>query len=137
MQAVAPAQSSLYVGASIHLPGLLLNAKGDRVAMNSSVETRYPFLDEEVFEFLAGLHPKLEDAGHARQVHLASALANAGCRNPSPGGAKRCSGPRSIVSTRRTRRAFVDQLLSPESLAKTGYLQYPGDRGIARQNFRS
>ena len=44
------------------LPGLLLNAKGDRVAMNSSVETRYPFLDEEVFAFLAQLAPALEAA---------------------------------------------------------------------------
>jgi asparagine synthase (glutamine-hydrolysing) len=40
------------------LPGLLLASKGDRVAMNSSVETRYPFLDEEVFAFLAQLHPR-------------------------------------------------------------------------------
>ena len=31
----------------VHLPGLLLNGKGDRVAMHLSVETRYPFLDEE------------------------------------------------------------------------------------------
>ena len=26
--------------------------------MNSSVETRYPFLDEEVFSFLARIHPR-------------------------------------------------------------------------------
>ena len=44
--------------ARIHLPGHLLSLKGDRAAMNSSVETRYPFLDEEVFAFLAGLHPR-------------------------------------------------------------------------------
>src|SRR4029079_2170880 len=52
-----PLNRSLYVGARVMLPGLLLAAKGDRVAMNSSVETRYPFLDEEVFDFLARLHP--------------------------------------------------------------------------------
>ncbi len=40
------------------LPGLLLSSKGDRVAMNSSVEPRYPFLDEDVFTFLANLHPR-------------------------------------------------------------------------------
>ena len=49
-----PLNRSLYIGARVHFPGLLLNAKGDRVAMHSSVETRYPFLDEEVFAFLAG-----------------------------------------------------------------------------------
>src|SRR5207248_10891869 len=53
-----PLNRSLYLGARIHLPGLLLNAKGDRVAMHSSVETRYPFLDEDVFAFLARLHPR-------------------------------------------------------------------------------
>ncbi|HEV3204515.1 MAG TPA: asparagine synthase (glutamine-hydrolyzing), partial [Gemmataceae bacterium] len=53
-----PLNRSLYFGARIMLPGLLLASKGDRVAMNSSVETRYPFLDEEVFAFLARLHPR-------------------------------------------------------------------------------
>ena len=35
-----PLNRSLYVGARVMLPGLLLASKGDRVAMNSSVETR-------------------------------------------------------------------------------------------------
>src|SRR5262249_44927163 len=53
-----PLNPPLYFGARIMLPGLLLASKGDRVAMHSSVETRYPFLDEEVFAFLARLHPR-------------------------------------------------------------------------------
>ena len=53
-----PLNRSLYVGARVMLPGLLLNAKGDRVAMNSSVESRYPFLDEDVFDFCATLPPE-------------------------------------------------------------------------------
>src|SRR5439155_19386640 len=53
-----PLNRSLYLGARVMLPGLLLASKGDRVAMNSSVETRYPFLDEDVFNFLARLHPR-------------------------------------------------------------------------------
>src|SRR5262249_3904113 len=40
-----PLNRELCISARAHLAGLLLNAKGDRVAMNSSVETRYPFLD--------------------------------------------------------------------------------------------
>src|SRR5207244_4373113 len=52
-----PLNRSLYWGARIHLPGHLLSLKGDRVAMNSSVETRYPFLDEDVFAFLAKIQP--------------------------------------------------------------------------------
>ena len=49
---------SAYWASRIHLPGHLLSLKGDRAAMHSSVETRYPFLDEDVFAFLAGLHPR-------------------------------------------------------------------------------
>src|SRR6202043_3620308 len=52
-----PLNRSLYLGARVMLPGLLLASKGDRVAMHSSVETRYPFLDEDVFAHLAKLHP--------------------------------------------------------------------------------
>src|SRR4029077_8643527 len=53
-----PLNRSRYLGGRVMLPGHLLSSKGDRVAMNSSVETRYPFLDLEVFNFLARLHPR-------------------------------------------------------------------------------
>src|SRR5262249_39105541 len=53
-----PLNRELYLSGRVHLAGLLLNAKGDRVAMHSSVETRYPFLDEDVFAFLAKLPPR-------------------------------------------------------------------------------
>src|SRR5262249_10370522 len=55
-----PLNQGLFWGGRIHLCGHLLSSKGDRVAMNSSVETRYPFLDEEVFTFLAKLPPHLK-----------------------------------------------------------------------------
>ncbi len=115
-----PLNRSLYLGARVMLPGLLLASKGDRVAMNSSVETRYPFLDEEVFAFLAGLHPGWKMRGLRDKLilrHLADRWV-----------------PRSIAWRRKamfrapldgfhttTLPTFVDQLLSPESLKKTGY----------------
>ncbi len=115
-----PLNRSLYLGARVMLPGLLLASKGDRVAMNSSVETRYPFLDEEVFAFLAKLHPNWKMRGLRDKLilrHLADRWV-----------------PHSIAWRRKamfrapldgfhatTMPAFVDQLLSPESLKKTGY----------------
>ena len=42
------------IGARVMLPGHLMASKGDRVAMHSSVEARYPFLDEDVLQFLVG-----------------------------------------------------------------------------------
>ena len=53
-----PLHRSVYLAGRVHLPGLLLSCKGDRVAMHSSLEARYPFLDEDVFAFLARLHPR-------------------------------------------------------------------------------
>jgi asparagine synthase (glutamine-hydrolysing) len=115
-----PLNRSLYLGARVMLPGLLLLAKGDRVAMNSSVETRYPFLDEEVFDFLAKLHPMWKMRG-LRDKLILRYLAQRWV-------------PKSIAWRRKAMfRApldsfhvtefptFVDQLLSPESLRKTGY----------------
>ena len=115
-----PFNRSLYIGARVMLPGLLLASKGDRVAMNSSVETRYPFLDEEVFSFLAGLDPRWKMRG-LRDKYILRLLADRWV-------------PRSIAWRRKAMfRApmdgfhtaqlptFVDQLLSPESLARTGY----------------
>ena len=53
-----PLNQSLYVGYKVMLPGLLMISKGDRIAMNASVETRYPFLDEDVTDFCAGIAPQ-------------------------------------------------------------------------------
>ncbi|MEM7463905.1 MAG: asparagine synthase (glutamine-hydrolyzing) [Pseudomonadota bacterium] len=53
-----PFNRSLYFGQRIHLPGLLLSIAGDKVAMHSSVETRYPYLDEDLCDFTQQLHPK-------------------------------------------------------------------------------
>jgi asparagine synthase (glutamine-hydrolysing) len=115
-----PLHRGLYFGIRVHLPGLLLNAKGDRVAMHSSVETRYPFLDEDVFDYLARLHPRWKLRG-LRDKYLLRRLAERWL-------------PRSIARRHKAMfRApldsfheegappFVDQLLSEESLNKTGY----------------
>ncbi len=117
-----PLNRSLYVGARVMLAGLLLNAKGDRVAMNSSVETRYPFLDEDVFDFCATLPPEWklhrlrekEILRHVAQRWLPKEIAwrrKAMFRAPSDG-FHLTSGPEPT---------FVDHLLSSESLRKTGY----------------
>ncbi len=115
-----PLNRSLYLGAKVHLAGLLLNAKGDRVAMHSSVETRYPFLDEEVFDFLATVPPRWKLRG-LRDKYLLRLLGQRWL-------------PREIAWRRKAMfrapfdsfhgdnvPAFVEQLLSAEALRKTGY----------------
>ena len=116
-----PLNQSLYVGYKVMLAGLLLLGKGDRVAMNSSVETRYPLLDEDVISFCASIAPEyklhgLTDKWLLRQVAartLPPRIAN------RPKTMFRAS--RSEAFFDRDRPAWIDQLLSPESLRATGW----------------
>lgn len=118
-----PLNQSLYMGYKTILPGLLMNHKGDRVAMASSVETRYPFLDDDVVDFCARVHPRWKLKGLLRDKHL--------LRNMSAD-----LLPKSIVNRPKAMfrapfaepffgqpPAYVDQLLSEESLKKTGYFR--------------
>jgi asparagine synthase (glutamine-hydrolysing) len=49
-----------YLETAYLLPGYILSAQGDRMAMAHSVEARYPFLDHRVIEFCQKLHPALK-----------------------------------------------------------------------------
>lgn len=111
---------SLWVGARVTLAGHLLQAKGDRVAMHSSVEVRYPFLDEEVFDFTSKLNPTWKLHGF-RDKHLLRLVAERWL-------------PKDIARRQKVifrapldsfhidpEPDFIKQLLSEESLKRTGY----------------
>jgi asparagine synthase (glutamine-hydrolysing) len=115
-----PLNRGLWIGARVTLAGHLLQAKGDRVASHSSVEVRYPFLDEDIFDFTAKLHPRWKLRG-LRDKHLLRLVAERWL-------------PPTIYNRRKVIfRApldsfqsdpepwFVGQLLSDESLRRTGY----------------
>ncbi|HMF10679.1 MAG TPA: asparagine synthase-related protein, partial [Gemmataceae bacterium] len=129
-----PLNRALYVGARVQLPGLLLNAKGDRVAMRSSVETRYPFLDEDVFAFLARLHPRWKLRGF-RDKYLLRLLAERWLPKAIAWRPKLMfRAPLDSIHLDEA-PAFVDQLLSPESLRRTGYFDVEAVQRW-RQGFR-
>ncbi|MGI8725395.1 MAG: asparagine synthetase B family protein [Methyloceanibacter sp.] len=116
-----PLNRSLYLGYKVHLPVLLLSQKGDRVAMANSVETRYPFLDENVIALAARLHPRwklrrllkdkylLRRAAERRLPHDVAWRPKAMFRAPT--------AETFLVNP----PAFVRDLISKESLARTGY----------------
>ncbi|HVS36096.1 MAG TPA: asparagine synthase (glutamine-hydrolyzing) [Gemmataceae bacterium] len=115
-----PLNRELCVSGRCHLPGLLLNAKGDRVAMHSSVETRYPFLDEAVVAFLAKVDPRWKLHGF-REKYLLRKTAERWLPHEvawRPKGMFRA--PFDSFHLEQA-PAFVNQLLSEESLRKTGY----------------
>jgi len=115
-----PLNRSLWVGARVTLAGHLLQAKGDRVAMHSSVEVRYPFLDEEVFDFTSKLHPGWKLRG-LRDKHLLRLVAE---RWLPPEIARRSKvifrAPLDSFHMEPEPK-FVKDLLSEESLKRTGY----------------
>jgi asparagine synthase (glutamine-hydrolysing) len=123
MERWAPLNRSLYVGYKVMLAGLLMIAKGDRISMNSSVETRYPFLDEDVIKFCSEISPDYKLHGWnekwiLRQVAartLPKAIAN------RPKTMFRARMAQTFLGDDRPH--WVDQLLSRESLEKTGYFK--------------
>ena len=127
-----PLNQSLYVGYKVMLAGLLMISKGDRIAMHSSVETRYPFLDEDVVEFCAGIAPEYKLRGLTEKWLLRRVAE----RTLPPRIARR---PKTMfrASLAKTflddsRPAWVDQLLSPESLRSAGYFD---PVSVARQRW--
>jgi asparagine synthase (glutamine-hydrolysing) len=116
-----PLNQSLYAGYKIMLPGLLMMAKGDRIAMNASVETRYPFLDEDVIEFCAGIDPRYKLRGLTDKWILRRVAASV---LPKPIARRRKTmfrATRSGTFLGEHRPAWVDQLLSDESLRRSGW----------------
>ncbi|CEF49131.1 unnamed protein product [uncultured bacterium] len=129
-----PLNRGIWVAARVNLAGHLLQAKGDRVAMHSSVEVRYPFLDEEVFAFLARLHPDWKLRGF-RDKHLLRLMAE---RWLPPAVYRRGKAIfRAPLDSFHIEPepAFVSQLLSEESLRHTGYFDVSAVRHW-RSSFR-
>ena len=115
-----PFNRSLYVGLRTHLPGLLLSHASDRIAMHSSVETRYPFLDEEVVDFLAKVHPCWKLRGF-REKYLLRLVAERWLPAEAAWRRKKMFQAPFDVLCADSVPPFVEQLLSEESLARTGY----------------
>lgn len=128
-----PINRSAYVGARVHIAGLHLVARGDRAAMHASVQPRYPFLDEEVFAFLARLHPRWKLRG-MQDKYLQRMLADRWLPKGLLGGRKRLLHAPLEAFHAAPPPAFVTQLLSRESLARAGYFN-PDAVDYWRQRF--
>ncbi len=116
-----PLNQALYVGYKTMLPGLLLNHRGDRAAMNHSVETRYPYLDEDLVDFCAQLPVSWKLRGWRGDKHLLRQAARR-CLPVEVAHRRKKMFRASFAETLLRRPpAFVAQLCSAESLAQTGY----------------
>lgn len=116
-----PLNRSLYFGYKIHLPGLLLSQKGDRIAMANSVETRYPFLDEDVISFVSQLSPRWKLRRRMRDKYLLRQAAERVLPRSVAQRPKHMFQAPLADSFLVNAPEFVRELVSEESLKRTGY----------------
>ncbi|MBN9291221.1 MAG: asparagine synthase C-terminal domain-containing protein, partial [Hyphomicrobium denitrificans] len=115
-----PINRAIYWAGRIHLPGQLLSLKGDRIAMSQSVEMRYPFLDNNVFDFVAGLDPNWKIKG-LKEKYLVRRVAEKWLPKSVAWRPKGMFRAPLDGFFRQQRLPYVDELLSEASLKKTGY----------------
>ena len=116
-----PLNQSLYFGYKMMLAGLLLNQKGDRVAMHSSVETRYPFLDEDVIQFCAQVDPRLK-LNRFKEKYLLRRVGRRVLPSPLANRPKHMfRAPLADNFFGPNRPDFARELVSRENLQRTGY----------------
>jgi asparagine synthase (glutamine-hydrolysing) len=125
-----PFNRQMYLGARIMLPGHLLASKGDRVAMNSSVETRYAFLDEDVLDYIAKLHPRWKLRGIMKDKFIERKVAQkwlpkeVAWRRKHMFRAPMDAWLDGQAANGEGRVGWIDQVLSAESIRKAGYFDY-------------
>jgi asparagine synthase (glutamine-hydrolysing) len=120
-----PFHREMYLGARIMLPGHQLACKGDRIAMHSSVETRYAFLDEELLNFTATLHPRWKLRGIMRDKYIERKVAARWLPKEIAWRRKKMfRAPMESFHAEGKPQAWIEQVLSQESMAKSGFFDY-------------
>jgi asparagine synthase (glutamine-hydrolysing) len=116
-----PLNRSLYIGYKIQLAGLLLGPKGDRVVMANSVEARYPFLDEDLIALTSLLHPRWKLTRRLRDKYILRQAAQRVLPESVAQRPKHMFRAPLAESFLANPPAFVRELISDESLSRTGY----------------
>jgi asparagine synthase (glutamine-hydrolysing) len=120
-----PLNQSLYAAYKVMLPGMLLSGKGDRALRSASTEGRYPFLDESVIDFCAQIAPEYKLRGWTDKWllrRMADRIAPGQFRSRKT--MFRANLGKAFLGPQRP--LWVDQLLSRESLARTGLFDFTG-----------
>ncbi|HET7362545.1 MAG TPA: asparagine synthase (glutamine-hydrolyzing) [Burkholderiales bacterium] len=118
-----PLSRAQYLETRCLLPGYILSSQGDRVAMAHAVEGRFPFLDHRVVELGAALPSALKLNGLREKYILRRALGRGLPRAivERPKQPYRAPDSESFLHAGAPR--YVEALLSPEAIARTGYFE--------------
>ena len=111
-----------YIEVKTLLEGYLLSSQGDRVALAHSVETRVPYLDHRIIEFVNALSARYKLRGLREKVLLKKALADALPAHI----VQRVKQPYRAPDSQCFFGAgkplpYVKELLSPSNLRRAGY----------------
>lgn len=117
-----PLQQDQYIEATTLMSGFLLSTQGDRMAMASSVEGRFPFLDHHLIEYSSRLPARYKLMGLQEKWLLKRAMRGllpagivARSKQPYRAPDSRCFFPQGRELD------WVAELLSPGSLDEAGY----------------
>jgi asparagine synthase (glutamine-hydrolysing) len=128
-----PLNQSQYLEAAYLLPGYILSSQGDRVAMAHAVEGRFPFLDHRVAELAAKIPPRMKLKG-LREKHI---LREAVGRYLPPAIAKRVKQPYRSPDSESFfgpgAPEYVEELLSPRAVARSGYFSGAGVQKLVQK----
>jgi asparagine synthase (glutamine-hydrolysing) len=124
-----PLSRAQYLETRCLLPGYILSSQGDRVAMAHAVEGRFPFLDHRVVELGAALPPAMKVRGLKEKYVLRQALGGALPREIVERPKQPYRAPDSESFVQEQAPHYVEALLAPGAIARTGYFE---PRAVAR-----
>jgi asparagine synthase (glutamine-hydrolysing) len=129
----SPLAQAQYLETAYLLPGYILSAQGDRVAMAHGVEGRFPFLDHRVVEFGARIPSRLKlrtlREKHVLRESMASRLPAAiGNRSKQP-----YRAPDSASFFGKHAPAYVSEVVSHSAIASAGLFDAAAVAKLARK----
>ena len=115
------------------LAGYLINSQGERMAMANSVEGRFPFLDHRLFEFAAALPDRSKLRGLREKDVLRRWAADVVPERLADRPKQPYRAPDVPAFFGEHEPEYVTELLSPESIARTGMFDPKIVSGLLRR----
>jgi asparagine synthase (glutamine-hydrolysing) len=115
-----PLCQAQYIEATNLLPGYLLSAQADRMAMAHGVEGRYPFLDPDVVAFASRLRPSLKMKALNEKYLLKRAAASVVPAAVVNRAKQPYRAPEAAGMLAEDRTGYFAELLAPEQVRRAG-----------------
>ncbi len=120
----SPLARAQWLETTVFMSGYLLSSQGDRMAMASSVEGRYPFLDYRVIEYCSSLPDKLKLNGLNEKYLLKKLMTGRIPESIVKRPKQPYRAPISSVFMGKERPDYVDEMLSEKMARLAGIFSY-------------